>query len=210
MATCHCATLVNSDRFYRGVDGSITSGFEVRNIAKILFLVCTVPATVVAQTDSQTEAVPEVVAMSIQNLTDPGLQSQKGALVQPVDGAPSFLFGERKLARTIATVRHTGWTFNVEPGTPVRAVASGIVVFANRIPGLGLTVIIDHGKSTHSVVAHLRKVRVVPGDRTKAGRVLGTSGASGSDEGPKVYFELRIDGDAVDPTGWFATKAPPI
>lgn len=128
---------------------------------------------------------------------------RKGALIPPVAGEPVHRFGPRKQEGSMSFVRHSGLTYEVEEGTEVRGVANGEVVFADRLAGYGRLVIVDHGGGYHSLYAHLREVRVSEGERIGAREVVGTSGQSGSLEGPKLYFELRQQGVPVDPVEWF-------
>jgi septal ring factor EnvC (AmiA/AmiB activator) len=75
------------------------------------------------------------------------------------------------------------------------------VAFAGPFAGFGNLVILDHGGKAFSVYGYLDRVDVVKGARVPRGQVLGGAGTtpSGLDA---VYFELRIDGRAVDPLQW--------
>lgn len=130
----------------------------------------------------------------------------KGTLLPPVPGTPSFLFGVRATVAADVTIRHTGWTYRSPKGTPVRATADGLVVFAHTFEGYGQLVIIDHGGGYHSLYAHMDRVLVKTGAKVERNTQLGESGESGSLEGPKFYFELRHQGQAIDPRSWFVTR----
>jgi septal ring factor EnvC (AmiA/AmiB activator) len=86
----------------------------------------------------------------------------------------------------------------------VRAVADGRVVYADWFQGYGRTVILDHGAGVMTVYSHLSAVIVAPGDVIDTGRMLGLVGDSGSLEGPRLYFEVRRNGEPEDPRGWLA------
>jgi septal ring factor EnvC (AmiA/AmiB activator) len=75
------------------------------------------------------------------------------------------------------------------------------VAFAEAFSGFGRLVIVDHGQGAFSLYGHLANVEVGRGARVEAGRVLGTTGRAPSGT-PALYFELRIDGRAVDPVEW--------
>ncbi|MFW5966543.1 MAG: murein hydrolase activator EnvC family protein [Persicimonas sp.] len=130
----------------------------------------------------------------------------RGTLLPPVPGEIAHEYGPRKLKESMTHVRHTGLTWEVESGTPVEAVGPGMVVFADRFEGFGKLVIIDHGQDYHTLYAHLDAIEVEMGERVKRGGSIGESGESGSFEGPKLYFELRKDGQPVDPTPWFIQR----
>jgi len=128
---------------------------------------------------------------------------RKGTLIPPVDAEPAQRFGKTKQEHSMTYVRHTGLTYRVDKGTEVRAVADGLVVHAQRFEGYGELVIVDHGDDYHSLYAHLADSIVEEGDEMNRGERLGSTGATGSLDGPKLYFELRSDGEPVDPDPWF-------
>jgi septal ring factor EnvC (AmiA/AmiB activator) len=86
-------------------------------------------------------------------------------------------------------------------GTAVRTVAPGRVAFADTYADYGKTVIIDHGRRYYTVSANLASIDVEVGAEIGSGARLGTVGDSGS--GPRLYFELRVGKDTVDPAAWF-------
>ncbi len=130
----------------------------------------------------------------------------KGTLITPVTSAPDYTFGPRKQADSMSFIRHTGYTYLIEPNTPVRAVAPGTVAMAQTFQGYGKIVILDHGSGYHSIYAHLDTIDVEPGKQVSRGYTLGKSGQTGSIEGPKLYFELRHQGRAIDPAAWFLRR----
>lgn len=135
-----------------------------------------------------------------------GFYRQKGALLPPVGGEPDHPFGPRQRRESYTTVRHTGVTWEIEAGTEVRSVADGTVAEVDRMPGYGKLVIVDHGDDHHAVYAHLGEHRVEAGDEIDARDVVGMSGETGSPEGPRLYFELRRQGQPVDPEEWFVSQ----
>lgn len=144
-------------------------------------------------------------------LTPPTLdpiQQRKGHLHLPlVFGATQYRFGTRPAAASRGRVRHTGWTITASPKHRVRAAMAGQVVFAEALPGYGLTVVIDHGHGYHSVYAHLKKALVVVGGEVQWGAPLGVIGSTGTLGDVMLYFELRHHGRPIDPEGWFASAA---
>jgi len=87
-------------------------------------------------------------------------------------------------------------------GTPVRAVADGNVVFAEWMTGYGLIVILDHGNGYLSLYAHNESLLKDVGATVKRGDAVARVGNSGGLEQPALYFELRRNGQPVDPGSW--------
>ncbi len=128
----------------------------------------------------------------------------KGTLRRPIAGEEvTHGYGPRQREGSFTKNRHTGLTYVVEEGTPVRAVADGEVVARERMPGFGKLVIVDHGDEYHSIYAHLSEIEVEEGQAVERRSVLGASGETGSLEGPKFYFEFRRRGQPIDPEAWF-------
>jgi septal ring factor EnvC (AmiA/AmiB activator) len=92
--------------------------------------------------------------------------------------------------------------YEVPLGTPVRAVAAGVVRFAGWFQGYGRMVILDHGGGYFTVSGHLERVDVERGDAVAAGEVFGSAGETGSLAGPRLYFEIRRGGEPLDPAEW--------
>jgi septal ring factor EnvC (AmiA/AmiB activator) len=82
-------------------------------------------------------------------------------------------------------------------------VADGEVRFAGWFRGYGKLVILDHGDEYFSVSGHLDRVLVEIGDRVATADVIGAVGQTGSLAGPRLYFELRLGRQALDPRDWF-------
>ncbi len=152
------------------------------------------------------EELQNSLGMLLKNDTKRDFHMLKGTLLPPVTAPVTFGYGPRKQDGSMSYVRHTGLTWKVPTGTPVKCVASGLVVFAGRFEGYGNMVIVDHGQEYHSLYAHLNSLDVEVGQAVKRGGLIGKSGETGSFEGPKLYFELRKDGQPIDPTPWFIQR----
>jgi septal ring factor EnvC (AmiA/AmiB activator) len=98
--------------------------------------------------------------------------------------------------------RSSGLLIGAPAGTPVKAVADGTVVFADWMNGYGLILIIDHGNGYMSLYAHNEALLRDAGDRVKRGDAVASTGNSGSAGPVGLYFELRRNGDPVDPGLW--------
>jgi murein hydrolase activator len=94
-----------------------------------------------------------------------------------------------------------GLEMRAPAGTVVRTVAPGRVAFADTYADYGKTVIVDHGRRYYTVSANLGSIDVEVGSEIGSGARVGTVGDSGN--GPRLYFELRVGKDTVDPSTWF-------
>jgi murein DD-endopeptidase MepM/ murein hydrolase activator NlpD len=94
---------------------------------------------------------------------------------------------------------HTGVDFRGEPGDPVRAAAAGKVVQAERNGGYGLMVEVDHGNGIVTRYAHLSALTISEGATVDVGAVIGRIGSTGRSTGPHLHYEVRVNGEAVDP-----------
>lgn len=122
-----------------------------------------------------------------------------GGWIVPVEGRKSSAFGMRKLADEDHARMHKGLDIAAPTGTPIRAAQGGEVIFAGRKGGYGNTVILDHGDGLTTLYAHAAAIDVAAGDRVDAGAVIASVGSTGRSTGPHLHFELRRDGDPVDP-----------
>jgi murein DD-endopeptidase MepM/ murein hydrolase activator NlpD len=116
-----------------------------------------------------------------------------GRLLRPVAAPVGDRYGPR------GNGFHPGIDFPAPSGTPVRAAASGRVVFAGYDDGFGLTVVLDHGNGLRTRYAHLSAATVAPGRFVPAGALVGRVGATGFATGPHLHFELTLHGANVDP-----------
>mgnify|MGYP005838610177 CR=1 FL=1 len=94
---------------------------------------------------------------------------------------------------------HEGIDIAVPRGTPVRAAASGRVVFARWGGGYGYLVTVDHGSGVVTRYAHNSRLAVREGQWVRRGQIIAYSGNTGNSTGPHVHFEIRFRGRAVDP-----------
>ncbi len=114
----------------------------------------------------------------------------------PVSGPVSSGFGHRSGGR------HEGIDILAPAGTPVLAADRGIVSYAgNGMRGYGNAVVVDHGNGVTTLYGHLETIRVKSADAVPAGALLGTVGRTGNATTHHLHFELRVDGEAVDPAG---------
>ena len=124
--------------------------------------------------------------------------AQRGKLRWPLQGHVVSAFG----ASDDAGRRSSGVLLAAKSGTPVRAISHGRVAFADWLRGYGLVIIVDHGDGYLSLYGCNETLLKDVGDWVDADDTIATSGASGGQKAPGLYFELRAKGQAIDPRGW--------
>ncbi|MDB2688517.1 peptidoglycan DD-metalloendopeptidase family protein [Luminiphilus sp.] len=123
----------------------------------------------------------------------------RGQLTMPIEGKPINRFG----AIRNADLRWRGWLIPAEQGDPIRAVHGGRVIFADWLRGQGLLLVVDHGDEWLSLYAQNHSLLRAVGDWVSSGEVLSLAGATGGNEMNGLYFEIRHQGEPVDPADWF-------
>jgi murein DD-endopeptidase MepM/ murein hydrolase activator NlpD len=98
-----------------------------------------------------------------------------------------------------------GWTFHAgldlaaDHGTPILATNDGLVAFSGWEHGYGYMIDLDHGGGVITRYAHASRLLVEPGDAVTAGDVIALVGSTGSSTGAHLHYELRFDGESVEP-----------
>jgi murein DD-endopeptidase MepM/ murein hydrolase activator NlpD len=117
-------------------------------------------------------------------------------LIWPVSGPVVSPFGYR-WGRL-----HAGIDIAVGYGTPIHAAAAGTVVLAGWVGGYGNYTCIDHGGGMATCYAHQSSYAASQGASVSQGQVIGYVGCTGHCFGPHLHFEVRINGNPVDPLGY--------
>ncbi|HSN19921.1 MAG TPA: peptidoglycan DD-metalloendopeptidase family protein [Usitatibacter sp.] len=144
------------------------------------------------------EAVDRVADAS---LASRPFTSLKGRLHLPVRGRLMNHYGERREATGTAW---KGLFIRAVTGETVRAVADGLVVYADWLRGFGNLLILDHGGGYMSLYANNEGLLRRVGEKVRAGDPIANVGASGESPDSGLYFELRRDGKPFDPLKWTA------
>ncbi|MBN1336301.1 MAG: M23 family metallopeptidase [Deltaproteobacteria bacterium] len=141
---------------------------------------------------------PRMSAM-VQDLED--WRSYRSAFprIWPVQGVLSSGFGYRRSPFSRRWKFHTGIDLAGDRGTPIYAVAPGVVTFAGYHYGYGRMVEIDHGHGIHTRYAHNTAHYVMEGQTVETGQLVAALGSSGRTTGPHLHFEVLVDGQQVDP-----------
>lgn len=111
----------------------------------------------------------------------------------------SSRFGRRTDPFTGRVASHGGVDFAARPGTPIHAVAAGVVSYAADRGDYGLLVDINHGDGLVTRYAHSQELLVAEGDLVRKGDVIALIGSTGRSTGPHLHFEVLINGTRVDP-----------
>ena len=126
----------------------------------------------------------------------------------PLNSPISARFGDFRILNQSVQTRHTGTDNSAPVGTPVQAMAGGIVAFTGRLDIRGNYVLIDHGWGIFTGYAHFSQVNVQAGDRVSVGQIIGASGNTGRSSGPHLHWELAIGGEWVDGQSFLQTWLP--
>lgn len=94
---------------------------------------------------------------------------------------------------------HGGLDFAVKKGTAVATTASGVVIFAGWEKYMGNLVIINHGNDIQSLYGHNDKLLVEKGQEVLKGDIIAFSGNTGRSSAPHLHYEIRVNGESVDP-----------
>lgn len=159
----------------------------------------------IAELEASERELSSMVSDLSSTTTQSGFRARKGKLPFPTQGGLVEVgFGKVVNPRFNTVTVQKGIDLRAASGSPVSAVASGTVVFAGWLKGYGNLVIVDHGTGYHSLYAHLAEMEVEPGTELEEGVTVGTVGDTGSLKGAFLYFEIRKQGQAIDPLPWLA------
>lgn len=151
------------------------------------------------------EAESQAIARRLRALMETGAGRARadkrwtGRFIRPVNGPVTSGYGMRVHPLFKVRKMHTGIDISAPHGTPIVAADDGVVVGAGYIRGYGYTVIIDHGGGVATLYAHCSALLVSEGQEVKRGQTIARVGSTGYATGPHLHFEVRINGDPVNP-----------
>ena len=128
--------------------------------------------------------------------------STGGNLRWPVQGPILISYGSPRTAE----LKWKGTLIGASEGTQVKAVAPGQVVYADWLDGFGMLLVIDHGKGYMSLYGHNQSLLRQVGQKVEQGEPVALVGDSGGQERSGLYFEIRYQGEAINPTKWLARR----
>lgn len=117
----------------------------------------------------------------------------------PVSGTISSRYG---VSSSIRSSKHTGLDIAANQGTQIKVVADGTVTCASYSGSYGYLVKVDHGNGVETWYAHTSKMYVKEGQEVKSGDVIALVGSTGNSTGPHLHFEVRINGEHVNPQNY--------
>lgn len=169
--------------------------------------------TLQSQIDEYYKQINEVEA-EIRNLvvlSTLGKDYQGGVMHWPIYGhyTVTSKYGMRTHPITGVYKLHTGVDIGANIGDPFTAIADGVVVKAAYNAAYGNMVIIDHGGGVQTLYAHGSSIEVQVGQSVKAGDLILKVGMTGYATGPHAHFEIRINGETLDPLDFLAIPGQP-
>ncbi|MEN9203773.1 MAG: peptidoglycan DD-metalloendopeptidase family protein [Thermostichus sp. DG_1_6_bins_120] len=153
------------------------------------------------EADSQqlTGLIQQLIAQQAQQRGGRDPVQGTGRLIPPAGGPITSPFGWRVHPIYRSRRFHAGIDFGVPTGTPVRAADRGTVIYAGWYGGYGNTVILNHGGGITTLYAHNSRLAVGVGQVVQRGQAIAASGSTGLSTGPHLHFEVRVNGQPVDP-----------
>ena len=121
------------------------------------------------------------------------------SLIKPISGTITSRFSSISRVRSGA---HTGLDIAASSGTPIKAAASGTVVYSGIRGGYGNLVVISHGNGVQTFYGHCSKRYVSAGDTVSQGDKIAAVGSTGNSTGPHLHLEVRVNGVAYNPQNY--------
>lgn len=184
------------------------------------------PKTSTAPQNTLPQKPPEQIEVAIENAVIPPapviVKRSTNAIMIPVDGAGTgskpnpeskyeerpavsssvsvgSVFGYRRDPFTRRAKFHSGVDIKARWGDPVGASQAGIVQFAGWYHGYGNLIVVAHGGGLATHYAHLSSFDVEAGARVERGTIIGRAGSTGRATSPHLHYELRLDGNPLNP-----------
>ncbi len=147
-------------------------------------------------------ATPAYSAEDLARLQSKTFMQRKGSLMWPVQGKVINNFGGQRQG----SVTWDGLRIQSASGSEVRAIHGGRVMYADSLPGQGLLMVLDHGDGYMSLYAHNDVLLHESGEWVQPGDVIARAGNSGGEKEPGLYFEIRQNGEPVNPALWLIKR----
>lgn len=162
------------------------------------------------QTRPYYQKIEKIVTNQILNNGQRFYRHHKTGFIRPVSQNINSPYGMRFHPKLKRVKMHTGVDFAAPTGTPIRAVADGVVTMSRYNGGYGKMVLLDHdnrnGSDWHSLYGHASKLVVKVGQRVKQGQIIAYVGSTGRSTGPHLHFELFENGKRLNPAYLIPSK----
>jgi murein DD-endopeptidase MepM/ murein hydrolase activator NlpD len=175
-------------------NNSSNSRSQGRGLLLFVLLLCSLALLTKIQLPRVTYAVAPVQQEQEQRDKLAGVPS-----VWPVHGVITSGFGWRSAPFGPGNELHAGIDIAVAGGVPVVATADGQVLQSGLAGGYGNLVQIDHRNGISTLYGHNSQLAVSVGQTVKKGQVISYAGSTGQSTGPHVHYEVRENGNAIDP-----------
>jgi murein DD-endopeptidase MepM/ murein hydrolase activator NlpD len=154
------------------------------------------------QAEAALQAESDRIAQELQG-SGGGPALGNGTFIWPVNAPITSPFGYRTDPVTGAIGFHAGLDLGAPCGTPIKAAGTGIVVSAGfNSGGYGNMTLISHGAGMSTLYGHQSSIIVAEGQSVAQGQVIGYVGSTGKSTGCHLHFEVRVNGNPVDPLGY--------
>jgi len=155
-----------------------------------------------AEFEAQYNAVQAQIAASVSRGNPTPPTSGNGRFIWPVNGSIGSGFGPRTHPIYGGSRTHTGVDIGASQGTPIKAAGDGVVRMAGVKGGYGNWTLIDHGGGLATGYGHQARIAVSIGQHVSSGEIIGDVGSTGASTGPHLHWEVRVNGNPVNPMGW--------
>jgi murein DD-endopeptidase MepM/ murein hydrolase activator NlpD len=155
-----------------------------------------------ADFEAQYNALQAQIAASVSRGNPTPSSNGNGRFIWPVNGSIASGFGPRTHPIYGGSRVHTGIDISASQGTPIKAAGDGVVKMAGVNGGYGNWTLIDHGGGLATGYGHQSRIAVSVGQHVSQGEVIGYVGSTGASTGPHLHWEVRVNGNPVDPMGW--------
>ena len=133
------------------------------------------------------------------------VSASNGSFIWPTEGSISSPFGYREIFGSVSF--HSGLDISNKLGTSILAADDGVVTFTGPKGSYGNLIIVDHGNGFETYYAHCSVIMATVGEEVSQGELIGQTGSTGRATGNHLHFEVRADGDALDPLFYLPEKA---
>lgn len=157
------------------------------------------------QLEQESDQIRAIIAASSSNGSSSSgpVASPKGQFVWPANGSLTSGYGYRTHPIYGDTRMHTGIDIGASYGSAVYSADSGVVTYVGVMSGYGNVIVVDHGGGLSTTYNHLSGYSVGSGESVGRGSTIGSIGCSGYCTGPHLHFEVRANGNPIDPMPYF-------